>query len=128
MKTFLFFLKYILIISLLFSFYNCENQEITTGLEGHVYRSPVNPVEIEGQINYAPFSALFHVYNIDENRIESFTSSTDGSFKVMLLPGNYIIIPDKTAPLMGAQFQIKEVKIVAIGITNLDLNFDTGIR
>ena len=117
-----------LVISLLIIFTSCDHQEITTGIEGHVYRSPINPVEIEGQINYAPFSALFHVYNKDENRILSFTSSADGSFKVKLLPGNYIIIPDKTAPLMGAQFQIKEVKIEPIGITKIDLNFDTGIR
>ena len=44
----------------------CENnkEEITTGLEGIVYRGPINPVEMEGQVNDAPFSALFRVYNL----------------------------------------------------------------
>lgn len=120
--------RYFLILSIIYSLFNCENQEITTSLEGYVYKSPIHPVEIQGQINYAPFSALFHVYNISGDKITSFSSNIEGAYKIKLLPGNYKIIPDKSAPIMGAQYQIKEVKVAPIGISILDLYFDTGIR
>lgn len=108
----------------------CENnkEEITTGLEGTVYRRPINPVEMEGQINDAPFSALFRVYNLKNKLITSFSSNAAGEFMVMLALGNYKIIPDKSAPIMSAESQVKEITVNQSGITNLDLYFDTGIR
>ncbi|MHB1106500.1 MAG: hypothetical protein ACYCZ2_09065 [Lutibacter sp.] len=108
----------------------CENskEEITTGLEGIVYRGPINSVEMEGQVNDAPFSALFRVYNLKNKLITSFSSNAAGEFMVMLAPGNYKIIPDNSAPIMGAELQIKEVTVNAVGITNINLYFDTGIR
>jgi hypothetical protein len=108
----------------------CENnkEEITTGLEGKVYRGPINPVEMEGQVNDAPFSALFHVYNLNNKLITSFSSNAAGEFTVMLAPGNYKIIPDKSAPIMSAESQVKEITVNAVGITSIDLFFDTGIR
>jgi hypothetical protein len=120
--------KFGLIFIILFCLFACENIELTTGLEGTVFRGPINPVEIEGQVNDAPFSALFNVYNLNDRRIKSFSSTTDGKFNVMLAPGNYKIIPDKSAPVMGAEFQVKEVNIAPVGITRQDLFFDTGIR
>ncbi|MDP3359447.1 MAG: hypothetical protein Q8S41_08875 [Lutibacter sp.] len=108
----------------------CEHnkEEITTGLEGIVYRGPINPVEMEGQVNDAPFSALFRVYNLKNKLITSFSSNAAGEFMVMLAPGNYKIIPDKSVPIMGAESQVKEVTVNAVGITNINLYFDTGIR
>ncbi|MFZ2284641.1 MAG: hypothetical protein WAV86_12275 [Lutibacter sp.] len=108
----------------------CENnkEEITTGLEGTVYRGPINPVAMEGQINDAPFSAIFRVYNSKNKLITSFSSNAAGEFTVMLAPGNYKIIPNKSAPIMGAESQVKEITVNAVGITNMDLYFDTGIR
>ena len=108
----------------------CENnkEEITTGLEGIVYRGPINPVEMEGQVNDAPFSALFRVYSLKNKLITSFTSNVAGEFTVMLAPGNYKIIPDKSAPIISAESQVKEITVNPIGITNMDLYFDTGIR
>lgn len=108
----------------------CENnkEEITTGLEGIVYRGPINPVEMEGQVNDAPFSALFRVYTLKNKLITSFSSNAAGEFKVMLAPGNYKIIPDKSAPIMSAESQVKEITVNQIGIINMDLYYDTGIR
>lgn len=119
-----------IILIVLFGLFACENnkEEITTGLEGVVYRGAINPVEMEDQVNDAPFSALFHVYNLKNKFITSFSSNAVGEFNVMLAPGNYKIIPDKSAPIMGAESQMKEIMVSPIGITNLDLYFDTGIR
>lgn len=97
--------KFGLIFMVLFGISGCEKIELTTGLEGTVFRGPINPVEMEGQVNDAPFSALFNVYNLNDRRIKSFSSTTDGKFNVMLAPGNYKIIPDKSAPVMGAEFR-----------------------
>jgi len=120
--------KFGLIFMVLFGLFACENIELTTGLEGTVFRGPINPVEMEGQVNDAPFSALFNVYNLNDRRIKSFSTNADGKFNVLLAPGNYKIIPDKSAPILGADFQIKEVTIGPVGITRQDLFFDTGIR
>src|SRR5680860_895801 len=117
-----------LIFMVLFGLFACENIELTTGLEGTVFRGPINPVEMEGQVNDAPFSALFNVYNLNDKHIKSFSSNADGKFNVMLAPGDYKIIPDKSARIMGAGFQVKEVTVDPVGITRQDLFFDTGIR
>lgn len=108
----------------------CENNkdEITTGLEGTVYRGPINPVALEGQVNDVPFSALFRVYTLKNKLVTSFLSNTAGEFMVMLAPGKYKVIPDKSSPIMGAESQIKEISVNPVGITSLDLYFDTGIR
>lgn len=108
----------------------CENnkEEITTGLEGIVYRGPISPVAMEGQVNDEPFSALFRVYSLKNKLIISFSSNSIGEFSVMLAPGNYKIIPDKSAPIMSAESQVKEITVNTIGITHTDLYFDTGIR
>jgi hypothetical protein len=120
--------KFGLIFMVLFGLLGCENIELITGLEGTVYRGPINPVEMEGQVNDAPFSALFNVYNLNDKHIKSFSSNADGKFNVMLAPGDYKIIPDKSAPVMGAGIQVREVSVDPVGITRQDLFFDTGIR
>jgi len=119
-----------IILIVFFGLIACENnkEEITTGLEGIVYRGPINPVEMEGQVNDAPFSALFRVYNLKNKLITSFSSNAAGEYNVMLAPGNYKIIPDKSAPIMSAESQVKEITVKTVGITNSDLYFDTGIR
>jgi hypothetical protein len=120
--------KLCLIYIVLVGFFGCEKIELTTGLEGTVFRGPINPVEMEGQVNDAPFSALFNVYNLNDKHVKSFSSNADGKFNVMLASGDYKIIPDKSAPIMGAEFQVKEVTLDPVGITRQDLFFDTGIR
>ena len=119
-----------IILILLFGLFACENnkEEITTGMEGIVYRGPISPVVIDGQVNDAPFSTLFHVYNLKNKRIASFSSNAAGEYSIMLAPGNYIIIPEKSAPIISAESQVKEITVNPIGITKIDLYFDTGIR
>ena len=56
----------------------CDKEELTTGIEGTVYRGPINPVEIVGQVNDEPFSATFHLYDDQEKYIKSFSSDING--------------------------------------------------
>ncbi len=115
---------------LFLSLYSCtETEIITSGLEGVIYKGPINPLEIIGQDNNLPFEALFHVYTLKRNQfIKSFSSNLEGRYKVLLNPGTYKIIADGTAPIMQPEFQIKEVTVNFDEIIVQDLYFDTGIR
>jgi len=107
----------------------CTKEETSqTGLEGIVFRGPINPVAIQGQVNDEPFSALFRVYNEQNTLIKSFHSNDDGEFSIKLEPGSYNIIPDQTAPIMSPEQQAKEITIQPVQVTRKDLYFDTGIR
>ncbi|MBI9042455.1 hypothetical protein [Lutibacter sp.] len=117
-------------LSFLLIFNGCTNNEqlITTGLKGQMFRGPIAPVVVDGQLNDAPFSAKFFIYTSKNKKITSFVSNENGEYMVLLSPGNYKVVPDKSAPILGAEFQTKEVIVNSVEITNLDLYFDTGIR
>ena len=107
---------------------SCEKNEVLSGVEGTVFRGPINPVAQEGEINDLPFSALFHVYNKSNIFVKSFNSNEKGEFNVELESGIYVIIPDESAPILRPDLQVKEVIIQHDYITQKDLYFDTGIR
>lgn len=111
-----------------FFVFACEKDEINTGLEGTVFKGPINPVEIVGQVNDAPFAAEFHVYDNKDKFVKSFFSDENGKFKVSLEPGELKIIPDQSAPIIAPEHQVKEITIDTDGIKKQDLYFDTGIR
>lgn len=120
-------IKVILLIMLLVS---CDSDiELTSGLEGQVIRGPINGgPEVIGQINYEPFSAFFHITGRTNTYRSTFNTDENGEFSIQLPPGNYYIIPDKTAPLLGAELQRKEVTVFEDSVVSVVLNFDTGIR
>lgn len=109
-------------------FLACQNEEITTGLEGVTFKGPINPLAMEGEINDAPFSALFHVYDLSNMLVKSFNSNEQGKFMVLLASGNYKIIPDESAPVLRPELQMIEVIVQEVELTQQDLYFDTGIR
>ena len=115
-----------ILLTLLLS--GCE-EEIFTGLEGIVYRGPINPVEIQGVPNDAPFAAEFKVFDSSQNLVATFSSNDDGEYKVVLQPGDYTIVPTADAPLMQAENQSHEARVIGSeDFTEKDLYFDTGIR
>jgi hypothetical protein len=100
---------------------------VTTGLTGVVVRGPIAPV---CQINVAcdaPFSAAFSVLQ-DARRITEFRSDADGRFTVMLRAGIYRIVPAADAPIIQPPAQVKTVEVLPGGLTQVRLEFDTGIR
>jgi len=100
---------------------------VTTGLEGHVIRGPVQPVCINGQPCEEPFAATFHVKR-NGAPIQQFTTGTDGYFVVYLEPGAYEIVPDEAAPLHEPDQQPRTISVGATGLTRVEISFDTGIR
>ena len=118
------------IILLAFLVVSCKSDlELTSGLKGRVIRGPVNGgPEINGEINYEPFSAFFHITDQNNSSKRSFTSDKNGEFSIELPPGDYVIIPDETASLLMPEMQSKEVTVNEDFITSIILYFDTGIR
>ena len=98
------------------------------GIMGIVLRGPINPgPEIQGEINEAPFPALFHVLNSDQV-VAHFESDDNGNFRVVLLPGDYTIVADASAPILRPEQQPKLVTVPVNGFADVTLEFDTGIR
>lgn len=97
----------------------------TTGLTGTVTRGPIAPV---CQVNVpcdAPFSGGFTAIGATSTH---FRSDAAGQFTVYLNPGSYRIVPDTDAPIISPSSQVKTVSVGPAGLTNVQLQFDTGIR
>lgn len=100
-----------------------------TGIKGKVLRGPVYPgPEIAGKRDEVLFSAAFHVRDSEDEEVARFESDEKGRFKVLLPPGEYTIIPDKSAPILFPQRQRKEVTVPEDGFAEVTLKFDTGMR
>jgi hypothetical protein len=97
-----------------------------TGLEGMVRHGPVQPVCRVGQPCDAPFSAAFQVWQ-QQQLVTKFQSDSTGHYRVLLAPGAYTIVPDSGAPIWPRR-QAHDVTVGSVGVTHLDLNFDTGVR
>lgn len=100
---------------------------IDTGLTGVVVRGPIAPVcEIDRPCN-APFNATFDVFD-DARRVAGFRSDAEGRFTVTLPAGAYRIVPAADAPIIQRPMQVKTVEVLPVGLTQVRLEFDTGIR
>ena len=97
------------------------------GLEGLVARGPITPVCDPSVSCDAPFAADFEVLR-NNVPVASFRSSAAGYYRVSLQPGNCVVRPAPTAPLLHPTTQTRAVEIQPAGWTRVDLLFDTGIR
>jgi hypothetical protein len=100
---------------------------VNTGLTGVVVRGPIAPVCEVSKPCDAPFSAAFGVYE-NTRRVSGFRSDANGRFTVMLPAGVYRVIPDADAPVIQPPAQVKTVEVLPVGLTEVRLEFDTGIR
>lgn len=100
---------------------------VSTGLEGRVWIGPTQPVCREGEACERPIAATFHVQQ-DDHDVATFISGEDGRFSVPLKPGDYVVVPDAAAPVMGGAAQSQPVTVGPTGMTQAELTFDTGIR
>jgi hypothetical protein len=98
-----------------------------TGLVGVVVRGPVQPV-CQPQVSCdAPFGASFTVQQ-GSRVITTFRSDAQGHFQVHLPAGTYLIVPGPDAPIISPSSQAKQVVVGSEGLTQVQLEFDTGIR
>lgn len=116
-----------LVCLITFGCHSPASPTLTTGLTGTVLRGPITPVcRIEVPCD-APFSADF---SVEQNGkvVLRFRSEQDGRFTVMLEPGQYRVVPATNAPIISPTSQAKTVNVLAGGLTEVRLSFDTGIR
>lgn len=103
---------------------------LQSGIEGTITIGPTCPVErIPPDPNCAdkPYQAAIKVQTADgQKTITQFTSGADGTFKVYLPPGNYLLVPVNSGMLPRAGEQT--VRVEKNAFTKVTITFDSGIR
>lgn len=98
-----------------------------SGISGKAEVGPTCPVQKVGEICSQPYHGVIVVKNSDGSReVTRFTTKENGEFKINLPPGNYTLTGDQKTPRPF----LKEVRveIKSNEFTEVQLNFDTGIR
>ena len=125
---FIFLMLTLIAICILSGCISKKDEKINSGIYGIVTIGPINPVEKEGELNYKPYQATIIIKNNDNlAEIERFTSNIDGTFKVYLKPGKYILEPLKSNEPFPVGSPI-EVEVKPNQFTEVNISFDTGIR
>jgi hypothetical protein len=106
----------------------CGQQPVTdSGVQGEVRIGPVQPVERPGVPNDAPYSATLRIKRASGGELVAETkSAADGSFRVALAPGDYVLEPVNGEPLPTAQAQ--EFTVEPGRFTTVNIAYDSGIR
>jgi len=106
----------------------CGEKTVTdSGVQGEVRIGPVSPVEQPGAQNDAPYAAALRIKKASGGKVVAETrSAADGSFRVALPPGEYILEPVNGDPLPIAQSQ--EFTVAPGRFTTVRVDYDSGIR
>lgn len=100
-----------------------------TGIRGQALRGPVHPgPSTVGESDEAPLRTTFLVLNAERKEVGRFESDENGRFKALLTPGEYTIVPDRSAPILFPERQKRKVTVPQDGFADLTLRFDTGMR
>jgi hypothetical protein len=130
------FVPLVAIMSVLLTFSTCEdNISGDKGLlEGTISIGPICPVETDPPSSEClPTAETYKAYPVSiwtqdgGRRITQITPALDGSFSVVLVPGQYLIELDKDNGIGGSNLPITIV-IGAQEKKNLSIDIDTGIR
>ena len=96
-------------------------------MEGQVFIGPMCPVVQVGQeCPDQPYQATLTVNSPTGERIVQIQTENDGSFKIPLAPGEYILHPESPNVMPFAQEQPFTVE--AEKFTQVIVNYDSGIR
>jgi len=99
-----------------------------TGIRGSVLWGPVEPGPAQaGRSDEAPLRASFIVLG-SGRKVARFESDDEGNFEVLLAPGEYTIVPDKSTPIPFPERQQQAVIVPDEGFAVVTLRFDTGMR
>jgi hypothetical protein len=115
-------------LSSVFSSAQTQSQS-PTGIEGVITVSPIRPGPIRAGSEIpdaAPLpSAVFTVGN-EKGKVTSFTTDSDGRFRISLKPGHYVIVlAEQRFPRPCGPF---DVDVVSGKMTKVEWRCDTGMR
>ena len=98
-----------------------------SGVEGQVFIGPMCPVVQEGQeCPDQPYQATLTVNSLTGERIVQFQTEKNGTFRIPLAPGEYVLHPESPNVMPFAQEQPFTVE--AGKFTQVIVNYDSGIR
>ena len=114
----------------LFALAACSSAQATpidSGIEGAVWIGPICPVVREGEeCPDQPYQAVLTVTSPRGERIVQVQAEADGSFRIPLPPGEYILHPESPNVMPFAQEQ--SFVVMESRFTRVDVNYDSGIR
>jgi hypothetical protein len=117
----------VLVLTVFFSGCGATPTPSDSGVQGEVRVGPINPVEQPGVTNDRPYVATLRVKRASDGKVVAETkSAADGSFRLPLPPGRYILEPVNGSPLPVAPLQ--EFAVEAGRFTTVDVSYDSGIR
>ena len=98
-----------------------------SGIRGTVVLGPTCPVQHAGASPcLTPYPATLVVTDSDDRQVARTTARADGSFEVILPPGEYVILPRPGNPF--PQAQPLDVTVVPGQFAEVQINYDTGVR
>jgi hypothetical protein len=98
----------------------------SSGISGQVDIRPIRPHATIGVPNVTPYQAVVDVLAPNGYLLTTFKSETDGTFRVALPPGTYVLRPESPGPYPRASEQTVLVK--PNSFTQVNIVYDTGIR
>jgi hypothetical protein len=103
-----------------------DNAPNGSGISGRVDIRPIRPHATIGAPNVTPYQAMVDVLEPNGHLLTTFKSDVDGSFRVALPPGTYVLRPQSPGPYPRASEQTVVVKPNTF--TQVNIVYDTGIR
>jgi hypothetical protein len=101
-----------------------QNNE--SGIAGQVFIRPIRPHSIAGVPNSQPFQATIEVLDHAGHTLTTLATNADGSFRLSLPPGTYLVRPQSPGSYPRAAEQSVVVNDGAF--TTLQITYDSGIR
>ncbi len=99
----------------------------TSGVEGQVFIGPMCPVvQLGNPCPDRPYQATLTILDAEGRKVIQFQTAEDGTFKVSLGPGQYVLRPDSPGTVPHASEQTFSVTEDAY--TRLTVTYDSGIR
>lgn len=99
----------------------------TSGVEGQVLIGPMCPVMQIGQpCPDQPYQARLSIFRENGQKVVSFQTGVDGSFRLALAPGDYILRLESPGGMPYAEE--RPFSIHANQYTRLTVSYDSGIR
>lgn len=99
-----------------------------TGLYGVVSRGPITPVCVYGVPCSKVLPGVKLIFSADGQALAQVKTSSDGSYRIELAPGDYLVRAEHTAGFADRAPAPSRVRVTDNGMKHVDFRFDTGIR
>jgi hypothetical protein len=108
---------------------NGETPSASTGIEGVITTGPIHggPSRAGDETDSAPVSDVAFEVTNDAGVVTSFTTGKDGSFRVAVAPGHYLVRRAGNKPKLGGCRQFT-VDVSAGSFARVHFECDSGIR